>query len=147
MVEPSFYQRVFAARSPSVARSGVIVSVGLWALFDFFSIGCGLAARVLLPGLEDPLAAYPALAEMVLSPWMAAVFTLALFATVMSTLDSYLFLSATTIGHDVAIVNRPHPRTNGDAPATDSRLRPSSPPSARWSSTRRSRSGTTSARW
>ncbi len=101
MVEPSFYQRVFAARSPTIARSGVIVSVGLWALFDFFSIGCGLAARVLLPGLEDPLAAYPALAEMVLSPWLAAVFTLALFATVMSTLDSYLFLSATTVGHDL----------------------------------------------
>jgi SSS family solute:Na+ symporter len=103
MVEPSFYQRVFAAQSPSVAKTGVIVSVGLWALFDFFSIGCGLAARVLLPSLEDPLAAYPALAEMVLSPWLAALFTLALFATVMSTLDSYLFLSAATVGHDVAI--------------------------------------------
>jgi SSS family solute:Na+ symporter len=103
MVEPSFYQRVFAARSPAVARTGVLVSVALWALFDFFSIGCGLAARALLPGLEDPLAAYPALAGMVLSPWMAAVFTLALFATVMSTLDSYLFLSAATVGHDIAI--------------------------------------------
>ncbi len=100
MVEPSFYQRVFAARSSSVARSGVIVSVGLWAVFDFFSIGCGLAARVLLPGLEDPLTAYPALAEMVLPSWLAAFFTLALFATVMSTLDSYLFLSAATVGHD-----------------------------------------------
>jgi SSS family solute:Na+ symporter len=102
MVEPSFYQRVFAARSPAVARTGVVVSVGLWAVFDFFSIGCGLAARVLVPGLEDPLAAYPALAETVLPPWLAAFFTLALFATVMSTLDSYLFLSAATVGHDVA---------------------------------------------
>jgi SSS family solute:Na+ symporter len=103
MVEPSFYQRVFAAGSSTIARSGVIVSVGLWALFDFLSIGCGLAARVLLPELQDPLAAYPALAALVLSPWLAAVFTLALFATVMSTLDSYLFLSAATVGHDVAI--------------------------------------------
>ena len=34
--------------------------------------------------------------------WIAAIFTLALFATVMSTLDSYLFLSATTVGHDAA---------------------------------------------
>ena len=101
MVEPSFYQRVFAARTPAVARSGVAISVALWAVFDFFSIGCGLAARVLLPHLEDPLTAYPALAELVLPPWLAAFFTLALFATVMSTLDSYLFLSAATVGHDL----------------------------------------------
>ncbi len=102
MVEPTFYQRVFAATSVRVARSGVVVSVALWALFDFLSIGCGLAARALLPGLEDPLAAYPALASAVLSPTLAAFFTLALFATVMSTLDSYLFLSAATVGHDLA---------------------------------------------
>ena len=101
MVEPSFYQRVFAARTPAGARTGVVISVGLWAVFVFFSIGCGLAARALLPHLDDPLTAYPALAELVLPPWLAAFFTLALFATVMSTLDSYLFLSATTVGHDL----------------------------------------------
>jgi SSS family solute:Na+ symporter len=110
MVEPSFYQRVFAARSPAVARRGVIVSVALWAVFDFFSITSGLAARTLLPDLGDPLAAYPALANMVLSPWLAAFFTLALFATVMSTLDSYLFLSAATIGHDLTN-GEPDPQT------------------------------------
>jgi SSS family solute:Na+ symporter len=101
VVEPAFYQRVFAARTPGVARAGVLVSVAMWALFDFFSIFSGLAARVLLPGLEDPLAAYPALAELVLSPWAAALFTVGLFATVMSTLDSYLFVAATTVGHDL----------------------------------------------
>jgi len=101
MVEPSFYQRVFAARTPAVARSGVVISVALWAVFDFFSIGCGLAARILLPHLEDPMTAYPALAGLVLPSWLAAFFTLALFATVMSTLDSYLFLSAATVGHDL----------------------------------------------
>jgi SSS family solute:Na+ symporter len=102
MVEPSFYQRAFAARTPAVARSGVVLSVVMWAFFDFLSISSGLAARSLLPHLEDPLTAYPALAEMVLPAWLAAFFTLALFATVMSTLDSYLFLSAATVGHDFA---------------------------------------------
>ncbi len=36
-----------------------------------------------------------------LPSWAAAVFSLALFATVMSTLDSYLFVAASTIGHDL----------------------------------------------
>jgi SSS family solute:Na+ symporter len=102
VVEPSFYQRVFAARSPQVAKAGVVLSVAMWVVFDFFTVYSGLAARVLLPDLADPMAAYPALAELVLSPWAAAFFTVALFATVMSTLDSYLFIAATTIGHDFA---------------------------------------------
>jgi SSS family solute:Na+ symporter len=100
VVEPSFYQRVFAARSPRIARIGVLVSVALWVVFDFLTVYAGLAARVLLPDLADPMAAYPALAGLVLSPWLAAFFTVALFATVMSTLDSYLFIAATTIGYD-----------------------------------------------
>ena len=102
VVEPSFYQRVFAARSPHVAKAGVVLSVAMWVVFDFFTVYSGLAARVLLPDLADPMAAYPALAELVLSPWAAAFFTVALFATVMSTLDSYLFIAATTFGHDFA---------------------------------------------
>jgi SSS family solute:Na+ symporter len=106
VVEPSFYQRVFAARSPRIARTGVLVSVAMWIVFDFLTVTSGLAARVLLPDLADPMAAYPVLAELALSPWMAAFFIVALFATVMSTLDSYLFIAATTIGHDFATTSK-----------------------------------------
>jgi SSS family solute:Na+ symporter len=102
VVEPSFYQRVFAARNPRTARVGVLASVAMWVVFDFLTVSSGLAARVLLPELSDPMAAYPELAGLVLSPWAAALFTVALFATVMSTLDSYLFIAATTVGHDIA---------------------------------------------
>ena len=101
MVEPAFYQRVFAARSPRTARTGVLLSVAMWAVFDFLTTFSGLAARLLLPELDNPLAAYPALAAEVLPPLLAAVFTLGLFATVMSTLDSYVFLAAATLSHDL----------------------------------------------
>jgi SSS family solute:Na+ symporter len=102
VVEPAFYQRVFAARDPRTARTGVLMSVALWVVFDFLTVFSGLAARVLLPGLDDPMAAFPALASLVLGPWLAAIFMIGLFATIMSTLDSYLFIAATTIGHDIA---------------------------------------------
>jgi SSS family solute:Na+ symporter len=105
VVEPAFYQRVFAARNPATARAGVLVSVAMWVVFDFLTVFSGLAARVLLPELADPMASYPALAALVLSPWASAFFTLALLATVMSTLDSYLFIAATTVGHDYAARN------------------------------------------
>ena len=105
MVEPAFYQRVFAARTPRTARLGVLVSVVLWAVFDCLTTLSGLAARALLPELANPVDAFPALARLVLSPWLAALFTVGLVAIVMSTLDSYLFIAAATVGHDL----RPRP--------------------------------------
>ncbi len=101
MVEPAFYQRVFAARTPEIARNGVLVSVLCWMVFDFLTVFTGLAARVLLPHLPDPVAAYPALAKLLLPALPYALFMIGLFATVMSTLDSYLFLAAATLGHDL----------------------------------------------
>jgi len=101
VVDPTFYQRVFAAASPRTARRGVVVSVAFWVVFDFLSVFTGLAARVLLPDLGDPLEAYQSLAALVLPAGLAALFVIGLFATVMSTVDSYLFLAAATVGHDL----------------------------------------------
>lgn len=105
VVEPTFYQRVFAARDRRTARRGVLVSVAMWLVFDALTTLSGLAARVALPDLADPLSAYPTLAATVLPPALAAVFVVTLFAIVMSTLDSYLFIAAATVGHD--FVRRP----------------------------------------
>jgi SSS family solute:Na+ symporter len=101
IVDPTFYQRVFAAASPRTARRGVVVSVLFWMVFDALSVFTGLAARVLLPDLADPLEAYQSLAALVLPTGLAALFVIGLFATVMSTVDSYLFLAAATVGHDL----------------------------------------------
>lgn len=102
LVEPTFYQRCYAAQTPRVARRGILISIGFWIVFDFMTTFSGLAARVLLPGLENPVLAYPELGRLVLSPVANAFFAVGLFATVMSTAHSYLFLAAATIGHDVA---------------------------------------------
>ncbi len=100
LVEPSFYQRCFAARSEKTARNGILIAIAFWAVFDFMTTTTGLYARALLPELADPIAAYPALAARVLPRALQAVFLLSLFATVMSTVDSYTFVAGTTIGKD-----------------------------------------------
>ncbi|MBZ5589795.1 MAG: sodium:solute symporter family protein [Acidobacteriia bacterium] len=102
LVEPTFYQRCYAAETPAVARRGVLISVGFWVLFDFLTTFTGLAARALMPHLSDPVLSYPELGRLVLPPVAEALFAVAMFATVMSTAHSYLFLAAATIGHDVA---------------------------------------------
>jgi len=100
LVEPSFYQRCFAARSEKTARNGILIAIAFWALFDFMTTSTGMYARALLPDLADPIAAYPTLAVKVLPRAFQAVFLLSLFATVMSTVDSYAFVAGTTIGKD-----------------------------------------------
>ena len=102
LVEPTFYQRCYAAATPQVARCGIFISVGFWVVFDFLTTFSGLAARVLLPDLANPVLAYPELGRLVLPPLANAVFAVGLFSTVLSTAHSYLFLAAATIGHDVA---------------------------------------------
>ena len=102
LVEPTFYQRCYAAATPAVARRGVLVSILFWLVFDFLTTFSGLAARVALPNLADPVLAYPALARLVLPPAANGLFVVAMVATVMSTLHSYLFLTAATVGHDAA---------------------------------------------
>jgi SSS family solute:Na+ symporter len=102
LVEPTFYQRCYAAETPSVARRGVLISVGFWVVFDFLTTFTGLAARALMPHLANPVLSYPELGRLVLPSAANALFAVGLFATVMSTAHSYLFLAAATIGHDVA---------------------------------------------
>jgi len=102
LVEPTFYQRCYAAETPAVARRGVLISIAFWVLFDALTTFTGLTARALMPGLANPVLSYPELGRLVLPSAANALFAVGMFATVMSTAHSYLFLAASTIGHDVA---------------------------------------------
>ncbi|MEJ2615952.1 MAG: hypothetical protein P8Z35_13415, partial [Ignavibacteriaceae bacterium] len=93
--EPGFHQRCYAAKSGNVAVKGILISIIFWALFDFLTTTTGLYSRAVLPGIQQPVQSYPLLAEKVLSPGLKGIFYAALFATIMSTLNSFLFLSGT----------------------------------------------------
>ena len=101
LAEPAFYQRCFAAKSAAVARNGILLSIFFWFTFDFMTTACGLYARALLPDLSNPVAAYTELGAKLLPTGLLGLFFLSMLATVMSTVDSYMFLTATTISHDL----------------------------------------------
>jgi solute:Na+ symporter, SSS family len=98
--DPGFHQRSYAAKTGDVARNGILISILFFALFDFLTTSTGLYARALIPNLNQPVNAFPLLAEKVLSPGLKGIFYAAMFATIISTLNSFLFLSATTISRD-----------------------------------------------
>jgi len=98
--DPGFHQRCYAAKSEKVAKYGIIISVFFWIIFDFLTTTTGLYARANFPNLSNPVLAFPILAEELLGPGLKGIFYAALFATILSTLNSFLFLSATTFGRD-----------------------------------------------
>jgi len=98
--DPGFHQRCYAAKSGEIAKKGILISIIFFALFDFLTTSTGLYAKAVLPDLSQPMMAYPVFAEKVLGSGLKGIFYAAMFATIISTLNSFLFLSATTIGRD-----------------------------------------------
>ena len=98
--DPGFHQRCYAAKTGSIAKWGILISIIFWALFDFLTTTTGLFAKGVLPDLTDPVLAFPLYAERVLPAGIKGIFYAALFATILSTQISFLFLSGTTIGRD-----------------------------------------------
>ncbi|KAA3636695.1 MAG: sodium:solute symporter family protein [Calditrichaeota bacterium] len=101
LIEPSFYQRCYAAKTEKVARNGIFLSILCWAFFDFLTTSCGMYAKAILPDLENAVGSYPAVALEVLPAGLLGIFALSLLATVMSTVDSYSFVAATTFSKDI----------------------------------------------
>jgi solute:Na+ symporter, SSS family len=103
LVDPAFHQRCYAARSGEVAQKGILWSVIFWIIFDAMTAIAGLYARAALPGMAQPVMAFPLLAEAVLPPVAKGLFFIGLLATIMSTLNTLAFVSATTLGRDIVL--------------------------------------------
>ncbi|MFA8342499.1 MAG: sodium:solute symporter [Rhodothermaceae bacterium] len=99
--DPGFHQRCYSAKNAKVAKYGILISIFFWALFDFLTTSTGLFARAAIPSIETPVNAYPLLAEKLLPAGVKGLFYIALFSTIFSTLNSFLFLSSVTIGKDL----------------------------------------------
>ena len=100
-VDPGFFQRTSAAKSGKIAMKGIFLSIGFWFLFDFLTLSTGLYARAVLPTLPEPMLALPTLGINILPPVVLGLFFAGLLSTIMSTVDSFGFLSAQTFGRDL----------------------------------------------
>mgnify|MGYP000963269388 CR=1 FL=1 len=101
LVEPSFHQRCYAAKTPATARNGVLVSILCWMVFDAMTCTTALYARAALPDLGSAVMAFPALGQKILPPVVLGLFYIGMLATVMSTTVSYTFMAGTTFSRDV----------------------------------------------
>jgi SSS family solute:Na+ symporter len=100
-VDPGFYQRCAAAKSPKTARNGLLVSIFFWSIFDFMTILTGFYAKVFLSPTTAPLFSYPMLGRELLPPLFYGLFLTGILATIMSTIDSLGLISSVTFGRDI----------------------------------------------
>ena len=100
LVDPNFYQRCFAARTPGVAKRGILFSTLIWFCFDICTTLGAMYARAVMPEASSENA-YLFYAVQILPEGLKGLMLAGILATILSTLDSYLFLAGTTIGFDL----------------------------------------------
>lgn len=113
LVSQELVARVLAARTPTIAKRSAYVAAGV-----YFAIGCipallGLLGPALLPHLADPEALLPELARAYLNPALFLVFSCALLAAILSTLDSIFLSCSALVAHNVVtpLLRDPSERT------------------------------------
>ncbi len=100
LIDPSFYQRCFAAKSPRVVKQGILISTLIWFLFDFCTTAGSLYARALLPQAE-PGQAYFFYAIQLLPVGLKGFFVAGILSIILSTLNSFLFIASNTLSFDL----------------------------------------------
>ncbi len=100
LIDPSFYQRCFAAKSPQVVKKGILISTFIWFCFDICTTTGALYARALLPHAQ-PGQAYFFYSIQLLPIGLKGFFVAGILAIILSTLNSYLFIASNTLSFDL----------------------------------------------
>ncbi|MEO0238231.1 MAG: sodium:solute symporter family protein [candidate division WOR-3 bacterium] len=100
-VDPGFHQRCYSAKDGNVARNGILLSIIFWMIFDFLTTTTALYSKVLFPSLDYPQWSYFFLADRIMPSGFKGIFYAAIFATVISTLNSLFVISGTTFSIDI----------------------------------------------
>jgi len=117
MIGQDIWQRVFTARSASVARWGSVAAGVYCLLYGLAGAIIGTAARIVVPGLAVPDNAFAEVAREVLPTGLLGLVLAAALAAVMSTSSAGLLASSTLLANDVYarfVAHREHARVGLD---------------------------------
>jgi len=106
LVDPGFYQRIFAARSARQARTAIFIAIGVWLAYDWLVTAGGMLARAavdqgMLPADLHSNDAILAGIILALPTGLVGVFLAGVLATAMSTMDSYCLVAGVNLSHDI----------------------------------------------
>lgn len=99
-IHPVFYQRTLAAKTDKTAMMGIFIAMLMWLIFDLCTCFGGMYARALFPH-ADSATAYLVLGVNILPHGLKGIFLVGVLATVLSTLDSFMFVCGSSISYDL----------------------------------------------
>ena len=105
-LDPSFHQRTFAGKNLKTVQKSIVLSVICWFIFDLITISSALfylEITFINGNIIDTASPYIALAKDVFQnyPFLMGIFFISILSVVMSTIDSYTFLSSMTLRYDL----------------------------------------------
>jgi SSS family solute:Na+ symporter len=101
LISPGLIQKAYGARSERALKMGIGANAIALMLFAFLPVLFGMAARVAIPGIENPNDVLPAFLLTQLPVWLGALALSAVFSTEVDTCDTILFMLSTSISKDV----------------------------------------------
>ena len=106
LVEPTFYQRIFAAKSYKNVRNALVIGIFIWGSYDWIITILAMAAKVAviqgtLPGDIAPDAALLTIMVAALPAGALGLFLAGVLSTEMSTLDSYCLVAGGNVAYDI----------------------------------------------
>ena len=105
LVDPGFYQRVFAARDYRQARNGLLIGILIWGAYDWLVTAGGMLAAVAAQnGMISPIVhqndALLTVVTLALPIGLTGIFLAGVLATSMSTIDSYTLVAGGNLVYD-----------------------------------------------
>ena len=106
LVEPTFYQRIFAAKSYKNVRNALLIGIFIWGSYDWIITVLAMSAKAgvmkgLLPSDVAPDAALLTVVVAALPAGAVGLFLAGVLSTEMSTLDSYCLVAGGNVAYDV----------------------------------------------
>ncbi|MEC9050259.1 MAG: hypothetical protein VYD66_05630, partial [Candidatus Neomarinimicrobiota bacterium] len=106
LVEPTFYQRIFAAKSYKNVRNALVIGIFIWGSYDWIITILAMSAKVAviqgtLPGNVAPDAALLTIMVAALPAGALGLFLAGVLSTEMSTLDSYCLVAGGNVAYDI----------------------------------------------
>jgi len=106
LVDPGFYQRVFAAKSVRQARDAMLLSLIIWFAYDWLVVAGGMLAAAgvetgVLPANLHPNDALLTAMMWALPAGLGGLFLAGVLATAMSTIDSYSLVAGANLSYDL----------------------------------------------
>jgi Na+/proline symporter len=106
LVDPGFYQRIFASGDYRQARNAMLISVAIWIAYDWLVTAGGMLAAtavaqgILAPDLHSNDALLVAVTH-ALPVGLVGLFLAGVLATSMSTIDSYSLVAGANFSYDL----------------------------------------------